>query len=89
MEDFLNEFNIAGRIEALAEKEGQKIVRQPSINSLRTSIIKEAQQANISPTTWEVQTSVQGVNLKGISFMSSYMIYSVLLLIKRNFIKSN
>ena len=57
-EEFLNEFNIAGKIEALTEKEGQKIFRQSNLESIRTRILEEAQEANISPRTWEVQTPV-------------------------------
>lgn len=57
LEQFLNEFNTAGRIEALTEKEGRFILRQLSLNSLRNRILTDAQEADISPSAWQVQTS--------------------------------
>jgi len=57
LEQFLNEFNTAGRIEALTEKEGRFILRQLSLNSLRNRILADAQEAGISPSAWQVQAS--------------------------------
>ena len=57
LENFLYEFNTAGRIEALTEKEGRFILRQPSLDSLRDRILADAQEAGIRPTAWQVQTS--------------------------------
>ncbi len=56
LEKFLNEFNTAGRIEALTEKEGRYILRQVSLDSLRNQIITDAQEADIRPSAWQVQT---------------------------------
>lgn len=58
LESFLREFNIAGRTEALAEKEGRFILRQVSLDSLRNRILEEARRKNIPPSTWEVQAPV-------------------------------
>jgi len=57
LERFLIEFNTAGRIEALTEKEGRFILRQLSLNSLRDRIFADASEANISPSAWQVQAS--------------------------------
>jgi hypothetical protein len=57
LENFPHEFNTAGRIEALTEKEGRFILRQLSLNSLRDRILADAQEANISPTAWQIQAS--------------------------------
>jgi len=61
LEDFLHEFNTAGTIEALTEKEGRKILgfRVQGLNALRNQIFKEAKEANVSPRAWQVQTPVQ------------------------------
>ena len=63
MEVFLYEFNTAGTIEALTEKEGRKILgyRVQGLNALRNQIFKEAKEANVSPRAWQVQTPVQEV----------------------------
>ena len=61
LEQFLTDFNTAGRIEALTGKEGRFIDRQLSINSHRDRIIAGAQEAGISPTSWQVQTSFSKV----------------------------
>jgi hypothetical protein len=58
LERSLDEFNTAGRIEALTEKEGRFILRQLSINSLRDRILADAQEANITPTAWQKQASL-------------------------------
>lgn len=60
LQSFLREFNVAGRIEALTEKEGRFILRQVSLDSLRNRILKEAQERNIPASAWEVQASVRG-----------------------------
>jgi len=57
LEQFLTDFNTAGRIEALTEKEGRFIKRQPSLNSIRDRILADAREAGISPSSWQVQTS--------------------------------
>ncbi|HCC53478.1 MAG TPA: hypothetical protein DEQ20_00915 [Desulfobulbaceae bacterium] len=57
LETFLYEFNPAGRIEALTEKEGWFILRQSSLDSLRDRILADAREAGISPSAWQVQTS--------------------------------
>lgn len=58
LRSFLQEYNAAGRIEALTEKEGRVILRQSSLNSLRDKILAAAREANISPDAWEVRRSV-------------------------------
>lgn len=59
LEDFLYEFNTAGSIEALTEKEGRFILKQPSLDSLRNRIFEAARRRNISPPAWEVYVSFQ------------------------------
>jgi diguanylate cyclase (GGDEF)-like protein len=55
LETFLDEFNTAGRIEALTEKEGRFILKQLSLDSLRDRILAEAREAGISPSAWQKQ----------------------------------
>jgi hypothetical protein len=50
LEVFLYEFNTAGAIEALTEKEGRFILKQPSLDSLRNRILEAAQKGNIPPS---------------------------------------
>ena len=57
LKDFLYEFNTAGSIDALTEKEGRFILQQPSLNSLRDRILAGAREAGISPSAWQVQAS--------------------------------
>ena len=57
-EVLLHDFNTAGRIEALREKEGRYILVQSSLDSLRDKILTAAQDANISPDAWEVRRSL-------------------------------
>jgi hypothetical protein len=57
LEAFLQEFNTAGRIEALTEKEGRFILQRPSLDSLRDRILADAQEAGISSSAWQIQTS--------------------------------
>lgn len=65
LEDFLHEFNTAGSIEALTEKEGRFILKQPSLDALRNRILKGAQEGNIPPTAWQAQTPFQRIANSG------------------------
>lgn len=57
LESILDEFNTAGRIEALTEKEGRFILRQVSLDALRDRILADAREADISPSAWQIQAS--------------------------------
>lgn len=57
LESFLKEFNTAGSIDALTEKEGRFILRQLSLDAIRDRILADAREANISPSAWQVQAS--------------------------------
>lgn len=72
LEAFLDEFNTAGRIEALTEKEGRFILGQLSLDSLRNRILKEAREANISPAAWQkkqspLQSVISNLQVKGLT----------------------
>jgi len=58
-EKFLREHNIAGKLEALTQKEAHYIARQPSLDDLRDRILAAARQAGIEPGAGQVQGSVQ------------------------------
>jgi len=59
VESFIRKFNTAGRIEALTEKQAQRIFGSSSLESLRNRILEEAREAGISPSTWEVRRPAQ------------------------------
>ncbi len=56
---FLNDFNIAGRAEALTEGEAKYLLKQPSLNSLRDRIFKGARENDIDLESWKVRSSLQ------------------------------
>ncbi len=61
LERFLDEFNTAGRIEALTEKEGRFILGQLSLDALRNRILADAQEANINATAWQVRSPLSEI----------------------------
>jgi hypothetical protein len=59
-EEFLRKYNIAGKLEALTNKEARYIARQPSLDGLRDRILAAAQAADIDPAAWQEQGPVRG-----------------------------
>jgi N12 class adenine-specific DNA methylase/predicted RNA methylase len=58
-EKFLRKYNIAGKLEALTNKEARYIARQPSLDGLRDRILAAAQAADIDPAAWQEQGPVR------------------------------
>ncbi len=56
---FLDDFNIAGRADALTEGEAKYLLKQSSLNSLRDRIFKSARESNIGLQSWGVRSSLQ------------------------------
>lgn len=61
VEQFIQEFNTAGTIEALTEKEARTILASKDLDSLRNRILKSAREKGIELRTREVQTPVREV----------------------------
>ncbi|MDX8412740.1 MAG: hypothetical protein R8J85_01505 [Mariprofundales bacterium] len=58
IKQFLYDFNAAGDIRTLTEKEGRFILGRPSLDSIRSEITATAKQLGISARAWEVRRSL-------------------------------
>jgi hypothetical protein len=65
LRSFLREFNIAGSVEVLTNKEARFIYKQPSLDTLRNRILAAAQEANIEPAAWQEQGPVREEVIQG------------------------
>jgi len=59
-EKFIKEFNTAGTLEALTEKQGKRLIGRKTdrLDTIRDRILTSAWENDISEATWKVQTSV-------------------------------
>jgi len=55
-EKFIREFDTAGILEALTEKQARTILRSSSLDTLRDKVLTQAQEADISSDAWKLQT---------------------------------
>lgn len=59
LEQFIQEYDLAGRIEALTEKQGRFILNQPSLGALRDRITQERQEGGVEAAEGQVEASVR------------------------------